>query len=58
MPQDQAYTTHTYQHGNIEIVVYRPILEDDERKKREKNLERALMEYGKAMVRNQKMKGE
>lgn len=44
-------TTHTYQYGCAEIVVHRPILDDNERKKREESLRRALASFGKAMVR-------
>ena len=47
------YTTHTYRYGCAEIVVYRPILDDKERQKREETLRRALNRFGKAMVRAQ-----
>lgn len=57
MPQDGKYTAHTMQYGNVEIIVYRPILDDDERKKRERAIERALTIYGKAQVKNQRKKG-
>lgn len=45
------YTTHTYRYGCAEIVVYRPILDEQERRKREETLRRALTSFGKAMVR-------
>lgn len=44
-------TTHIYQYGCAEIVVHRPILDDQERKKREESLRRALSCYGKALMR-------
>ena len=43
--------THTYKYGCAEIVVHRPILDDQERRKREETLRRALNRFGKAMVR-------
>ncbi len=58
MPQDGEYTKETFFFGNCEVIVYRPILDEETRKKREKTLERALAEYGRAMVRNQTMKGD
>ena len=51
VPIDPSNMTVTYlTHGNAEIVVYRPILDDKERKKREANLQRALAAFGRAMV--------
>lgn len=51
MPIDPSNMTVTYlTHGNAEIVVYRPILDDKERKKREANLQRALAAFGRAMI--------
>ena len=50
MHQDGAYTTQTIQYGNVEIIVYRPILDDDERKKREEAVKRALLPIGKEMA--------
>ena len=44
-------TTRTIQHGNVVIVMYRPILDEKERTKRENNLTRALERFGKEMVR-------
>ena len=40
-----------YTHGNAEIVVYRPVLDEKERKKRENEIVRALTEFGKESVR-------
>ena len=51
MSADHSNMTVAYlTHGNAEIVVYRPILDDKERKKREDNLKRALAVFGKAMI--------
>lgn len=44
-------TVETIQHGNVEIVVYRPVLDDNERKRRERNLIKALEHFGKEMQR-------
>lgn len=44
-------TVKTIQHGNVEIVVYRPVLDEKERAKREGNLTRALERFGKEMAR-------
>lgn len=49
MTQDR---THTYEYGNITIVVHRPGLDDNERRKREAVLQTAIACYGKAIVRN------
>lgn len=37
-----------YIHGNVTIVVRRPVLTDSERTKREANILTALQQYGKA----------
>ena len=50
MTQEGQYTAHTIQYGNVEIIVYRPILTDDERKKREETVKRALVPIGKEMA--------
>jgi len=51
MSADHSNMTVTHlTHGNAEIVVYRPILDDKERKKREDNLKRALAVFGRAMI--------
>ena len=43
--------SNTYTHGLVSVVVYRPsALDEKERQKREKNLERALARYGREMV--------
>ena len=44
--------TTTYQHGNATVVVYRPVLDDKERKKREANLCRAIALMGKEMYQH------
>lgn len=44
--------THTYEYGNITIVVHRPDLDDKERLKREATLKTALAAYGKALARS------
>lgn len=45
--------TNTYEYGHISIVVHRPALSDNERQKREAALRRAVVEYGKVMVRKE-----
>lgn len=40
-----------YTHGNAEIVVYRPVLDEKESKKRENEIIRALTEFGKDHMR-------
>lgn len=47
-----------YTHGNAEIVVYRPVLDEKERKKREDVIIRALTEYGKDRVRRRNAEKE
>lgn len=44
-------STNTYRRGNVEIVVYRPSLTDDERRKREETLRRAMTAFGKTSMR-------
>ena len=47
--EDKYYLAKTIQHGNATIHIYRPILTDEERKKREKHIisvaERMLSKY-------------
>ena len=47
-----------YTHGNAEIVVYRPVLDEKERKKREDVIVRALTEFGKDRVRRRNAEKE
>ena len=47
-----------YTHGNAEIVVYRPVLDERERKKREDVIIRALTEFGKDRVRRRNAEKE
>lgn len=44
-------TAHTYIYGLVEIVVHRPTLSDQERKKQEAALERAVATYGKETMK-------
>lgn len=46
--------TYTMFGGRVEVVVYRPTLDDQERHKREEQVKRALTVYGREMVRCQK----
>jgi hypothetical protein len=46
--------TTTLVYGNVEIVVYRPILTEEERKKREAVVHRALVQFGKEMLKARK----
>lgn len=48
---EQKYTTETLKHGNVEIVVYRPVLDDKERARREKEVQRALAQFGREVVK-------
>ena len=52
-PSVNGMTTHTYTlfDGRVEVVVYRPILDDHERQKREEQVKRAVALYGKEMMR-------
>ena len=55
MAAERSYTeTTTYQHGYATVVVYRPMLDEKERKKREDNLCRAIALMGKEMQKNRK----
>lgn len=45
--------TTTYIYGNVEIVVHRPVLDDKERCKREENLRRAVVAFGKEMHKSE-----
>lgn len=47
----EQYKTNTYEYGNIEIVVHRPVLDAKEQQKREESLKRAVMVYGKDTMR-------
>ena len=49
-------TTHTHSlfDGRVEVVVYRPILDDHERKKREEQVKRAMALVGREMMHNRK----
>lgn len=51
---DQKYTTETFQHGNAVIVVYRPVLDEETRARREKEVVRALAQYGRAVVKQER----
>lgn len=42
----------TYQHGNAEIVVYRPILTAEEEEQRNRRIITALAQYGRELYRN------
>lgn len=42
-------TVSTIKHGNATIIIHRPELTADERKKQERQLERALQQFGRAM---------
>lgn len=46
-------TCRTYVHNLVEIVVHRPELSDEERKKREAALNRALASYGRNEKRSE-----
>ena len=50
----QQYQTHTYQYGNVEIVVYRPVLDDRTRRKQEEVVKRTLASIGREMAKRQK----
>jgi len=49
---DSGMTITTYQHGNAEIVVYRPILTAEEEEKRNRQIVNALAQYGRELYRN------
>ena len=44
---EREYTTKTIQVGNCTVIINRPILTDEERKKAEENVIQALKCYGK-----------
>lgn len=46
----EEYTTCTYKYGSAEIVVHRPIIKEQERKKREEAIKQALVCYGKSKL--------
>lgn len=50
MAENDMIVNH-YTFGNAEVVVYRPVLDEKERQKREAEIIRALTEYGKDQVR-------
>lgn len=50
---EQSKTT-TYKYGCAEIVVHRPVLDDQERQKREAAVKRALACFGKAQIENKR----
>lgn len=54
---DNGMIVTRYTHGNAEIVVYRPVLDEKERAKREAEIIRALEDFGKWRVR-QRMEGK
>ena len=56
IPSKNGMITHTYTlfDGRVEAVVYRPILDDHERKKREEQVKRAMALVGREMMRNRK----
>lgn len=57
MAENDMIVTY-YTHGNAEIVVYRPVLDEKERKKREAEIVRALTEFGKDRVRRRNAEKE
>ena len=40
--QDEHYLAKTIKHGNVTINIYRPILTDEERKRREKQIMQSI----------------
>ena len=40
--QDEHYLAKTIKHGNVTINIYRPILTDEERKRREKQIVQSI----------------
>ena len=44
---EREYTTRTMQIGNCKVIVERPILTEEERKKAEAKIIQALSQYGK-----------
>ena len=57
MAENDMIVTH-YMYGNVEIVGYRPVLDEKERKKREAVIVRALTEFGKDRVRRRNAEKE
>lgn len=55
---ENGMTVTTYQHGNAEIVVYRPTLTPEEEEKRNRRIVIALEQYGRAVFRNEVKKRE
>ena len=47
--QDEYVLSNTHTYGNVTVNVYRPILTDLERRKREEAVKEALAEYGRAL---------
>lgn len=50
----EQYQTNTYNHGLVSIVVHRPLLDDQERQKREEGLKRVVASCGKSMLLKQR----
>ncbi len=57
MAENDMIVKH-YTFGNAEVVVYRPVLDEKERKKREDIIRNALIAYGKERARNRMAKRE
>lgn len=51
---DQKYTQTTLQHGNAVIVVYRPEIDEETRARREKEVVRALAQYGRETMKKER----
>ena len=45
--EETKYTTRTMQVGNCTVIIQRPILTDEERKKAEARVIQALIQFGK-----------
>lgn len=54
MENTSGMTTATHVYGNVEIVVYRPILTADEQKKREAVVKNALVQFGREKMKARK----
>ena len=50
----EGYRTKTMQFGNCEVTVHRPILDEQERAKREEAVIQALASFGRAMYGTKK----
>ena len=48
------YTTKVYEIGNCTAIVHRPVLTDEERKKREDSIKRELEHFFKAVEREKR----